>query len=314
MEIASSLSTALSSQPFSLAIVFTTLCFFLALFSVRSLPLRPRPAESDGGCGSGSDASEGKKRKRCKKSEELCDCRCCCSNGTVGGSDCETAPYLNGGGADMAENGPVLSERQTGASMMEQLVPEITTHALSYLDYPSLCRLSMTNSLMRKAANDDNAWKALYHKDFTLEQDSVTPVNGWKAYYAATRAIVNVNNEFFNIIREKSLPAMSRFWLNSDYVKCVHASGNLYSGYNAVIQSWQFAFNWEQGFNFQVRDVRARVLADMAWVSMKTYVEDVDTGPFNMTNVFEYHNGRWYMVHHHSSVMDGEVEPQIVLG
>lgn len=55
-------------------------------------------------------------------------------------------------------------ERQTGASMMEQLVPEITTHALSYLDYLSLCRLSMTNSLMRKAANDDNAWKALYHK------------------------------------------------------------------------------------------------------------------------------------------------------
>lgn len=58
----------------------------------------------------------------------------------------------------------VLAERRTGSSMMEELVPEITTHALSYLDYPSLCRLSMTNSLMRKAANDDNAWKALYHK------------------------------------------------------------------------------------------------------------------------------------------------------
>ena len=58
----------------------------------------------------------------------------------------------------------VLVERRTGSSMMEELVPEITTHALSYLDYTSLCRLSMTNSLMRKAANDDNAWKALYHK------------------------------------------------------------------------------------------------------------------------------------------------------
>lgn len=55
-------------------------------------------------------------------------------------------------------------ERQAGGSMMEQLVPEITTHALSYLDYPSLCRLSMTNSSMRRAANDDNAWKMLYHK------------------------------------------------------------------------------------------------------------------------------------------------------
>ncbi|KAL5538138.1 hypothetical protein UlMin_002459 [Ulmus minor] len=197
--------------------------------------------------------------------------------------------------------------------MMEQLVPEITTHALSYLDYPSLCRLSMTNSLMRKAANDDNAWKALYHKDFTLEQDTVTPANGWKAYYAATRAIMNVNNEFFNIIRERSLPAMSRFWLNADYVKCVHAYGELFSGYNDVIGSWQIAFTWEQGINFQIRDVRARVLTDMAWVTMKTYV-DVDTGPFNMTNVFEFQNGRWYLVHHHSSVMDGEAEPQLLHG
>lgn len=57
-----------------------------------------------------------------------------------------------------------VADDKPGVSMMEQLVPEITTHALSYLDYPSLCRLSMTNSLMRKAANDDNAWKALYHK------------------------------------------------------------------------------------------------------------------------------------------------------
>lgn len=57
-----------------------------------------------------------------------------------------------------------VTETRTDASMMEQLVPEITTHALSFLDYRSLCRLSMTNSLMRKVANDDNTWKALYHK------------------------------------------------------------------------------------------------------------------------------------------------------
>lgn len=216
----------------------------------------------------------------------------------------------NGGSVSDEMPAMVAPATGTGASMMEQLVPEITTHALSYLDYPSLCRLSMTNSLMRKAANDDNAWKALYHKDFTLEQDSVRPANGWKAYYAATRAIVNFNAEFFNVIRERSLPAMSRFWLNADYVKCIHASGELFSGYNAVLESWQLAFNWEQqaGAAFQVRDVRARVLTDMAWVTMKTYVA-MDAGPYNVTNVFEYHNGRWYMVHHHCSVMlvDGVV-------
>ncbi|XP_042038736.1 F-box protein SKIP8-like isoform X4 [Salvia splendens] len=117
------------------------------------------------------------------------------------------------GGVEMAvqvnegatENGGVEKpvERQSGASMIEQLMPEITTHALSYLDYRSLCRLSMTNSHMRKAANDDNAWKALYRKDFTSEQDNVTPPNGWKAYYAATRAVVTANAEFFRRVRER---------------------------------------------------------------------------------------------------------------
>lgn len=84
-----------------------------------------------------------------------------------------TARVMNGGGGGGGGGGQVAvveRERQQviGASMMEQLVPEITTHALSYLDYPSLCRLSMTNSSMRKAANDDNAWKALYHKVLLL--------------------------------------------------------------------------------------------------------------------------------------------------
>lgn len=59
----------------------------------------------------------------------------------------------------------------------------------------------------------------------------MTPINGWKAYYAATRAIMNVNAEFFKIIKERSLPAMERFWLNADYVKCFHASGEYFTGY-----------------------------------------------------------------------------------
>ncbi|XP_075505943.1 F-box protein SKIP8-like [Primulina tabacum] len=199
-----------------------------------------------------------------------------------------------------SENGEIAVERQIGVSMMEQLVPEITTHALSYLDYPSLCRLSMTNSRMREAANDDNAWKALYHKDFTLEQHNVRPPNGWKAYYAATRTIVNTNAEFFRIVRERSLPAMSQFWLNADYVKCFHATGESFSGYDAVMESWQLAFGWDHVADFQVRDVKARVLTHMAWVTMNAYIE-LENGPFNVTNVYEFQNGRWYMVHHHTS-------------
>uniref|UniRef100_A0A0E0C3G1 Uncharacterized protein n=1 Tax=Oryza meridionalis TaxID=40149 RepID=A0A0E0C3G1_9ORYZ len=255
-----------------------------------------------------SSSSSSKKHQHQRQQRPLspgcCGCaRCGCRAAAVNGE-------MAVGGEQKKAPGPspaaAAAAAAAGASMMEQLVPEITTHALSYLDYTSLCRLSMTNSAMRRAANDDGAWKALYHKDFTVEQHNITPPNGWKAYYAATKAIMNVNTEFYNIIREGSLPAMSHFWLNADYVKCIHATGELFTGYNAVMDSWGLLFNWGQdggqGIAFQLRDVRARVLGEVAWVNMKAHV-DVDPGPFHVTNVYEFHNGRWYMVHHHSSLM-----------
>lgn len=59
----------------------------------------------------------------------------------------------------------------------------------------------------------------------------MNPPNGWKAYYAATRAIVTVNAEFFRIVRERLLQAMGQFWLHADYVKCFHGTGESFSGY-----------------------------------------------------------------------------------
>uniref|UniRef100_A0A5B7B216 Putative F-box protein SKIP8 n=1 Tax=Davidia involucrata TaxID=16924 RepID=A0A5B7B216_DAVIN len=245
MEIAFAFSCNFSFLSLFITLAVTALSCLFALFAIRSSPLRKsKSVESDGGGGGNSLT-------------KTCNCTCSCNGGAgAGNSDLMAttmAPYLNGGstsgGEEMLERAPVVAaERQTGASMMEQLVPEITTHALSYLDYPSLCRLSMTNSLMRKAANDDNAWKALYHKDFTLEQDSVTPVNGWKAYYADTRAIVIITTKFYNIIRERSLLAMGHLWLNADYVKCVHASGEIFTGVPLHLVVGMYLLRESKGF------------------------------------------------------------------
>ncbi|KAL8521307.1 hypothetical protein ACS0TY_011732 [Phlomoides rotata] len=286
-----STSLTVDYSSFLVTLVATLFCFIFATAVIfRKLKLEP----------STSDLKNLKPRDSTNPSE-----------GREFDSGDEMTARLNGS----VENGVEMAiDRQTGASMMEQLVPEITTHALSYLDFPSLCRLSMTNSLMRRAANDDNAWKALYHKDFTLEQDNVTPPNGWKAYYAATRAIVTVNAEFFRIVKERLLQDMGQFWLNADYVKCFHASGESFSGYNAVMESWQLAFAWHNVADFQIRDVRTRVLPSMAWVTMKAYVDDIGPRTFNMTNIYELHNGRWYMVHHHNSavLINGGGEQQLL--
>lgn len=74
------------------------------------------------------------------------------------------------------------------------------------------------------------------------------------------------------------------------------------SSYNAVMGSWQLTFNWENVADFQIQDVRVRVTSSMAWVTMKAYL-DIGAGPFNVTNIYELHNGRWYMVHHHCSAL-----------
>ncbi|XP_074578463.1 F-box protein SKIP8-like [Curcuma longa] len=242
-----------------------------------------------------------KEKKIQQRQQQLCGC---------GGSGGE-------GHMEVGDKVAEAEDRQAGGSMVEQLAPEITTHALSYLDYASLCRLSMTNSVMRKAANDDGAWKALYHKDFNVEQETVTPTNGWKAYYAVTKAIMDVNVRFYNIIREGSLQAMSYLWLNADYVKCIHESGGIFIGYDAVIDRWALIFSWGipgdgHGIDVQLQNVRARILEDVAWVTMDAYI-DVDFGPFRVTNVYEFHDGQWFIVHHHSSVMMQE-DPQNIFG
>ncbi|GLJ31685.1 hypothetical protein SUGI_0636720 [Cryptomeria japonica] len=187
-------------------------------------------------------------------------------------------------------------------SMIEQLVPEIALHVMSFLDYGSLCSLSMTNSSMRRVANDDRAWKALYHKDFTTEQAAISPPNGWKAYYAATKAVIGVNEEWYRVCKLKSLRGMSRLWLNADYVKCILPGRAVFTGYEKVLQSWAITFQWDQHNDRQLRDVQARVFGDMAWVTFKEFF-NAAIGPALATNIFEFHNGQWFMVHHHSSPM-----------
>ncbi|KMZ66145.1 F-box protein SKIP8 [Zostera marina] len=286
--------SSISSFPsFLFSTGFTVVCFFCAFFAIRR-SLSSNVINKKIG---GKDHS-----KFCRGIFFAC--------GGEMGSLVPDDDYSNGNDDVSVKSAKAASaaiERQAGGSMMEQLVPEITTHALSYLDYPSLCRLSMTNSSMRRAANDDNAWKMLYHKDFTLEQDNIVPDKGWKAYYASTKAVVTVNTAFFNVITERSAGSMRRLWLNADYVKCILGSGQFgvsLSGYNAIIERFEMAIHWvqDEGINFDVQDVRTRITGNMAWVTMKAYVE-IAGGPFHVTNIFEFHNGQWLMVHHHSSGM-----------
>ncbi|KAG6469473.1 hypothetical protein ZIOFF_074190 [Zingiber officinale] len=101
------------------------------------------------------------------------------------------------------------------------------------------------------AANDDGAWKALYHKHFI--------VGIVMCYTTGTMLFFRVGH--------------------------------------ALI------FNWDRGgvqeIDLQLRDVRA-FLDNAAWVTMDSYV-GLGRGSFHVTNIFEFHHGRW--LQHHSPMM-----------
>ncbi|KAL1222573.1 F-box protein SKIP8 [Cardamine amara subsp. amara] len=157
----------------------------------------------------------------------------------------------------------------------------------------------MTSYSMWKAANDDKLWKSLYHKEFTEKHVNVNPVNGWKAHYAATKAVIDVKYEFFNIIVSRSLDRMASLWLNADQVQCI--DGEHFSGYDAVMRRWEFCFdNWPIGYDLEDLDVQFRIQTTLACVTTHA-IDHVIAGLFRLSNVFQLHNGRWLLVHHHGS-------------
>ena len=66
------------------------------------------------------------------------------------------------------------------------------------------------------------------------------------------------------------------------------------------MESWRSVLSWRQNLEFDLQEERARVFGNMAWVTVKVFINS-SAEPLFTTNVYEFHDGQWYMVHHHSS-------------
>ena len=87
-------------------------------------------------------------------------------------------------------------------------------------------------------------------------------------------------------------------------------------GFTAVMQSWQRIFENTFGMKFDITGVEISVSGDIAWVvcteniTSQTYDGPAQT-QVEATNVFERHDGRWLVVHHHGSpVVSGPVSEE----
>jgi hypothetical protein len=120
------------------------------------------------------------------------------------------------------------------------------------------------------------------------------------------------NLAFYRAFESLKRAEMEPVWLKSARVHCTHPGWRRLVGYAAVMDSWQRIFENTFEMSFDLTGVEIVVVGDLAWVvcteniTSRTY-DGISRSQVEATNVFERHDGRWRLVHHHGSPV---VEPR----
>ena len=95
---------------------------------------------------------------------------------------------------------------------------------------------------------------------------------------------------FYESFRTGDLAAMQALWAKRDGVCCVHPGLRGISGYDDVIESWNFVWaNYEFPLKIKLQDIKVHARGDMGYVTCMEFVKTKGGrwgGQF-VTNVFE---------------------------
>ena len=119
-------------------------------------------------------------------------------------------------------------------------------------------------------------------------------------------AVLQGNAAFYRAFESLDLKRMEEVWLRVPYVKCVHPGWALLVGWGPVMESWQRIFANTVTMQFTLSHVHVEVVERLAWVVLREHVESEHRDgrvatQVQATNIFERHEGRWFLVHHHGS-------------
>jgi ketosteroid isomerase-like protein len=117
--------------------------------------------------------------------------------------------------------------------------------------------------------------------------------------------VLAANQEFYRAFEALDPARMRAVWLEETYVSCTHPGWGRILGFGAVMTSWDDIFS-SFGMSIRVSDEITHIHGDLAWVTcseeLETRLPDgVSRGRVEATNIFERHDGKWLLVHHHGS-------------
>ncbi len=117
--------------------------------------------------------------------------------------------------------------------------------------------------------------------------------------------VLAANASFYAAFEMLDHDAMGRAWSDSAAISCIHPSGTLLDGRDAVLSSWREIFRATTSIHFVLERVRAFVAGDTAWVVLTETIdarhgEGQVRAAAQATNVFVRETDGWKLVHHHA--------------
>lgn len=127
--------------------------------------------------------------------------------------------------------------------------------------------------------------------------------------------VLAANREFYSALNSLNASMMKQLWLQEDWVMCLHPGWELLVGWEEVEASWDEIFRSTEQMMVSVTRVLVHVAGDMAWISCLENVTtasktEASSALVEATNIYQRHQGRWLMVHHHTTPLIQEQPPE----
>lgn len=119
-------------------------------------------------------------------------------------------------------------------------------------------------------------------------------------------AVLAANRDFYSALHTLNIESMAKVWLHEDWVKCLHPGWDLLMGWDEVQGSWKEIFRSTEQMMVSVSRPLVHVVGDVAWISClenvtTAYQNDFTSALVEATNIFVRRDGRWLLVHHHTT-------------
>ena len=118
--------------------------------------------------------------------------------------------------------------------------------------------------------------------------------------------VLTANRTFYDALHRLDISLMAQVWSHEDWIRCMHPGWDLLVGWDEVQGSWQDIFNSTEQMMVSISRVILHVSGDVAWVSClenvtSTHQNNLSTVLVEATNIFQRRQGRWLLVHHHTT-------------